>query len=109
MTPPPNPAFEGTGQRERCLLFIQEPVSQPVSRQNHPPISNPPRVNNVSDGKYWRGCDHRAVHIHTPRNPDPSTVTVSNLPRNLETLFGPRLKVTARKFGELAPLELLVG
>jgi hypothetical protein len=36
-----------------------------------------------------------------------SAVTVSNLGRNLETLFSPRLKVGTRKFGELAPLKLL--
>ena len=33
-----------------------------------------------------------------------SPVTIQEL-RNLETLFGPRLEVGARKFGELAPLK----
>jgi hypothetical protein len=51
--------------------------------------------------------NHRAVHIATPRTPNPPIVTVSNLRRNLETLFCPRPKVSVRKFGELAPLKLL--
>ena len=34
---------------------------------------------------------------------------VSNLRRNLETLFCPRLKVAVPKFGELSPLKLLAG
>jgi hypothetical protein len=32
---------------------------------------------------------------------------VSNLRRNLEALLSPRIKVSARKFGKLAPLKLL--
>jgi len=35
-------------------------------------------------------------------------VKVSELCRNLETLFCPRLKVSTRKLGELIPLKLLV-
>ena len=45
--------------------------------------------------------------IATLRNPKPSAVAVSDLRRNLEALFSPRLKVSARKFGELTPLKLL--
>ena len=36
-------------------------------------------------------------------------VSVSNLRRNLEALLGPRLKVSVRKFGKLAPLKLLAA
>jgi len=50
-----------------------------------------------------------AVLIATFRNPDPSPVPVSDLCRNLETLFCPRLKVGAHKFGKLAPLQRLTG
>jgi hypothetical protein len=36
-----------------------------------------------------------------------SPVAVSKLRRNLKTLFGPRLKLGVRKFGEQTPLKLL--
>jgi len=82
-------------------------ISQPVSRQNHPAVSNPARTNNVADGKHWRGCDHRAVIIPGSRTPNPPIVPVGHLHRNLEALFGPRLKLGVRKFVEPAPLKLL--
>jgi len=82
-------------------------IRQAVSHEHHPSMSNPPRTNNVSHGKHGSRCNHRAVLISTPRNPNPSAVTVSNLCRNLEALFGPRLKAGARKFGELGPLKFL--
>jgi hypothetical protein len=81
--------------------------SQPVSRQNHPPVGNPARTNNIAHGKHGNRCNHRAIQISTPRNPNPRTVTVSDLRRNLVALFSPRLKVSARKFGKLTPLKLL--
>jgi hypothetical protein len=43
---------------------------------------------------------HRAVHTAAPRNPDSPPVAAGDLRRNPETLFGPRLKVSAR-FGSL--------
>ena len=67
----------------------------------------PARTNNVSRRKHRSHCDHRAVHIRTLRNPNPSAVPVSDLRRNLEALLCPRLKVGVRKFGKLAPLKLL--
>src|SRR5262249_11003863 len=51
------------------------------------------------------GCYHRAVCSRTLRNPNPSPL--SKLRCNLEALFSPRFKVSARKFGELASLKLL--
>ena len=82
-------------------------ICQPVSRENHPPISNPARANNVSRRKRRSRYDHSAVHIATPRNPYPLTVTISKLRRNLEALFSPRLKVGVPKLGELTSLKLL--
>ena len=43
----------------------------------------------------------------TLRNPNLSTIAVSDLRRNLEALLSPRLKVGACKFSKLAPLKLL--
>ena len=83
-------------------------ISQPVSRQNHPPISNPARINNVSHRKHGSRCDHRAVLIPTSRNPDPPAVAVSDLRRNLVALLSPRLKVSVRKFGKLPSLQDLL-
>jgi hypothetical protein len=77
----------------------RQQISQAVSRQNHPSVSNPTRVNNVSRRKHRLRSDHRAVHRTTLRNPNPSTITVSNVRRDLVALFRPRLKVSARKFG----------
>ena len=51
----------------------------------------------------------RAVLISTLRYPNPPIVPVSELRRNLKTLFCPRLKAIVRNFGELAPLKLLAG
>ena len=48
-----------------------------------------------------------AVPILTSRTPHSFTVSVSNLRRNFVALLGPRLKLGARKFGELTPLKLL--
>jgi hypothetical protein len=83
-------------------------IGQAVSRQNHPSISNPARTSVLPPG-YVVGATavHRAIPVSTPRNPNPPVVSVSNLRRNLETLFSPRFKVSIRKFGELAPLKLL--
>jgi hypothetical protein len=36
-------------------------VGEAVSRQDNPPISNPPRVNDVSRRKHRSRCDHRAI------------------------------------------------
>src|SRR4030095_7895656 len=74
---------------------------------NHPPISNPARTNNVPNRKHGSRCYRRAVLIPAFRNPYSPSVAVSNLRRNLEALFCPRLKISARKFGELAPPKLL--
>jgi hypothetical protein len=82
-------------------------IRQPVSGQHHPPISDPACTNNVSHRKHGSRCDHRAVHVPTPWNPNPSPVAVGNLRCDLEALFCPRLEVGARQFGELAPLKLL--
>ena len=89
------------------IKILSEKVSQPVSRQNHPSVSNPARTDNVSRRKHGSRCDHRAIHSPALRNPNPSPVAVSNLRRNLEALFSPRIKVGVRKFGELTPLKLL--
>jgi hypothetical protein len=48
-----------------------------------------------------------AVFISTFRNANSPPISISNLRRNLEALLCPRLKVGARKFGELASLKLL--
>jgi hypothetical protein len=57
--------------------------------------------------KHGSRRDYRTIHIPTLGNPNPPTVTVSNLRRYLEALFSPRLKVGVRKFGKLTPLKLL--
>jgi hypothetical protein len=85
----------------------RQKISQPITRQNHPPISNPARINHVSRRKDRSRCDHRAVHTVTLRNPNPPIIPVSKLRRDLEALLRPRLKVSVRKFCELTSLELL--
>jgi hypothetical protein len=85
----------------------RQQIGQPVSRENHPPVSNPARAKKVSHRKHRSRCDHRAVRSPIPRNPDSPAIPVSDLRRNLETLLGPRLEVAVRKFGELTPLKLL--
>jgi hypothetical protein len=85
----------------------RQQIRQAVSRQNHPPIRNPARTNNVAHWKHGSRCDHRAIHVPAPRHPGPSPVSVSDLRRNLKTLLCPRLKAAVPKFGELIPLKLL--
>jgi hypothetical protein len=75
----------------------RQQIGQPVTRQNHPSVSNSPRTHNISHRKHRSRCDHRAVHIATLRNSNPSPVTVSDLRGNLEVLFCPRLKAGALK------------
>jgi hypothetical protein len=82
-------------------------IREPVSRQNYPSVSNPTHANNVADRKHRNRFDIAAVPIFTFGNPNPPFVTVSNLRRNLETLFSPRLKAGVRKFGKLTPLKRL--
>ena len=72
-----------------------------------PPVSNPTRINNTSNGKHGSRLNISAVLIPTLGDSNPSPVEISNLRRNLEALLGPRLNVGARKFGKLAPLKIL--
>src|SRR5262245_12201386 len=84
-------------------------ICQAMCCENQSSISNPPGINNVSHGKRGSRRDHRAVHSPGLRSPHPSTVLISDLCRNLEAFFGPRLEVSARKFGELTSLKLLAA
>jgi hypothetical protein len=96
--------------RTEAYLTAHNPpqqICQPVSRQNYPSVSNPARANNVSRRKHGSRRDHRAVQLLTLRNPNPPTVTVSDLRRNLEALFGPGFSVCVGKFGKLTQLKLL--
>jgi hypothetical protein len=79
----------------------RQQISQPICRKNHSSVGDPARSNNVSRRKNRSRYDHRAVHSPGLRNPNSSAVTVSDLRRNLETLFSPRTKVSARKFSKL--------
>jgi hypothetical protein len=47
------------------LKYACQQISQPVSRQNHPSVSNPARVNNVARRQHGSRCDHCAIHIPT--------------------------------------------
>jgi hypothetical protein len=112
----PSGANDKGTERESGPCYLLPILPQPASanlitgtRQNHPTVGNPARTHNVAHRKHGSRCDHRAVRIATPRNTNPPAVAVSNLRRNLETLFGPLLKVSVRKFGELTPLKLLAG
>jgi hypothetical protein len=83
------------------LLVSHNPrqqICQAVSRQNYPPVSNPARANNVAHRKHGSCRNHRAVLISTSLTPNKPTVAISNLRRNLEALFSPRLKAGAGKF-----------
>jgi hypothetical protein len=97
------------GYLETCLVRHNpcHQIRQPVSRQNHPSVSNTSRNRNVARRKHGSRSDHRAIQLLTLRTAKPPTVTISDLRRNLETLLGPRLKVGVRKFGELTPLKLM--
>src|SRR5262249_1753633 len=95
---------EGT-KREAgsCTYFLSSDnphykISQAVSCQNHPSVSNPARTNNVTRRQQGNRCDHCTVHSPAFRNPNPATVTVSDLRRNLVAFFSPRLEVAVRKF-----------
>ena len=58
-----------------------------LSREDHPPISNAPRADNISHRKHGSRYDYRAIHIPAPRAPDKPAVPVSNFGRNLEASF----------------------
>src|SRR4030095_6767133 len=64
-----------------------EQISQPVSRQNHPPISNPTRTDNVTRRKHGSRLNLAATLVPGFRNPDLSPILVSDFRRNLEALF----------------------
>src|SRR5262249_39344432 len=85
----------------KCLVFHDpsEKISQPVSHQNHPPISNPICNNSVSHRKRRGSRYCRAVFAPTPRRSDSATVPIRKLRRNLVALLRPRLKASARKLG----------
>src|SRR5215510_12177490 len=69
--------------------YPHQQIRQPVSRQNHPPISNPARDGNVAHRKHGSRRDHRAILIPTLRTPNPSIVTVSDLRCDLVAFFSP--------------------
>jgi hypothetical protein len=77
-------------------------IGQPVSRQNHPPISNPARTNNVARRKHGSRYYHRAILIRTSGTPDKPAVAISNLWRNLEALFCPGFSFDSQQFWKLA-------
>jgi hypothetical protein len=79
----------------------RQKISQPVSRQNHPSVSDPACTNNVARRKHGSRCDHRAIHSPGLWSPNRYPIPISNLRRNLVTLFCPRFKVSACKFSEL--------
>jgi len=85
---------DGPGQRakEKLPLVCKKPrqeISQAVSRQNHPPISNAPGTDHVARRKHRSRCNHRAIHTPTPRAANPPAVAISNLRRNLEASLLP--------------------
>src|SRR5262245_65517235 len=82
-------------------------ISQPISREHHPSISNPARINDVARRKHMSRRYRRAVPDSSPRVSNVSPVAISDLRRNLEVVFCPRLKSCTRKFGKLAPLKSL--
>ena len=103
-------SFSDSSHTKTSPLVFSNPrqqIGQPVSRKNHPSISNPACINNVSHRKHGSRLNVTTVPIVAFGNPYPSTVTISNLRRNLEALFSPRFKVGVRKFGKLTPLKLL--
>src|SRR5262249_45472962 len=87
--------------------YPYEKISQPVSCQNHPSISNVLGNGNIANGNAGSRRYRRAVLVPTPRCIDQPTVAVSNLRCDLVTLFVPRLKLSGREFGELTPLKTL--
>jgi hypothetical protein len=92
-------AVEGSRETFTDAVILNDwQIGQAVSRENHPSVSNPARTNDIFRRNTGSCSDHCAVHIiATPRNANPATDTVSDLRRNLEALFSPRLKVGARK------------
>jgi len=91
----------------KVLSYPYQQIDQPASRECYPSVGNPPRIKNVSRRKHRSGLNVAALFVPTLRNPYAPTTAVSDLRRNLVALFCPRLKVSARKLGELNPLELL--
>jgi hypothetical protein len=67
---------------------LQE-IRQTVSCENHPPIKNPDRTNNVDHRKHGSCCNHRAIYSPTLWNPNGSPVSINNLRRNLVALSVP--------------------
>src|SRR4029453_3982217 len=68
--------------------------------------TDPACTNNTSRRKHGSGCDYLAILIATPRTSAQPSVFISELRPNLETLFSPRPKVGAGKFGKMTPLKL---
>ncbi len=100
------------GASTPCLIVVSglvshdpHQLSQPISRQNHPSVSNSARTNNVSHREHRNRLNLSAVLVCL-RAPNPPTVTVSDLRRNLKALFCPRLKDSDRKFGPANPTRL---
>jgi hypothetical protein len=81
--------------RDVCVAFSynqrfdlpRQQIRQSVSRQNHPSISDPARINNISRRKRRGRFDRRAILTPTSANPNPPIIPVSNLCHNLEASF----------------------
>jgi hypothetical protein len=78
----------GLGKADELLLETltahnpRQQIRQAVSRENHPPIGNPARTDNVPRRKHGSRCNRRAVLICRSRTTNPPTIAVSDLCRN---------------------------
>ena len=105
---------EGTRAAAQHLVssafrYPRQQIRRPVSGQNHPPISNVFGNNNIAYREHGSGCYRRAIPITRSRCTAEFSVLIGKLRRNLKALFCPSLKACTRKFGELAPLKLLMA
>jgi hypothetical protein len=76
-----NPHLELNSPSIKGLSYPCQQIRQSVCRQNHPPISNPARINNVAWRKHGSRRKHRAILIPTLRNPSFSYRNVGRIGR----------------------------
>src|SRR5215813_14068967 len=84
--------FETRDKSSSEIIFYTNPrqkIDQSIAGKYYPSVNDPARANNVPGGRHGGRCDHRAIYSPTFWNPNPSTVAVSDLRRDLETLLCP--------------------
>ncbi len=64
-------------EKQALASSFQAASEDRLSREDHPPISNAPRTDNISHRKHGSRYDYRAIHIPAPRAPEAILVAIS--------------------------------